>query len=73
MCKVVDCRRILKWTYTYGYYIFGEQSDQAGASIPKEILARHQVFFEFNQVSSKSMLPLLCPFCWTRNVDGLLL
>ena len=25
-CQVVDCRRILKWTYAYGYYRFAESA-----------------------------------------------
>ena len=39
--QVVDCRRMLKWTYAFGYYRFAEQSV---ASKPQ------QEFFEFNQV-----------------------
>ena len=39
--QVVDCRRMLKWTYAFGYYRFAEQS---AASKPQ------QEFFEFNQV-----------------------
>ena len=43
--QVVDCRRILKWTYAYGYYRFGDQVQEENA---KE---QQQSFFEFNQVS----------------------
>ena len=46
---MVDCRRVLKWTYTYGYYIFGNQTDPAGP-VPQDVLKHHQQFFEFNQV-----------------------
>lgn len=56
--QVVDCRRILKWTYTYGYYIFGEQSDQSTSAVPKDVLAHHQEFFEFNQVGGIRSLPV---------------
>jgi hypothetical protein len=49
--KVVDCRRILKWTYAYGYYRFSENATSAsGAAIPAEALKQQQDFFEFNQV-----------------------
>ncbi len=40
--QVVDCRRMLKWTYAFGYYRFAEQS---AATKPQ------QEFFEFNQVT----------------------
>ncbi len=39
--QVVDCRRMLKWTYAFGYYRY---ADQTAASKPQ------QEFFEFNQV-----------------------
>ena len=49
--QVVDCRRILKWTYTYGYYTFGALTEGTStSSVPKDVLAQHQEFFEFNQV-----------------------
>jgi hypothetical protein len=45
----VDCRRILKWTYTFGYYQFAEpllaQSKHQQAEKKQQ-----QEFFEFNQV-----------------------
>ncbi len=41
--QVVDCRRMLKWTYAFGYYRF---ADDSGANKPQ------QEFFEFNQVGS---------------------
>ncbi len=52
--QVVDCRRMLKWTYAFGYYRF---ADQTAASKPQ------QEFFEFNQVGSFAWLSLatLCP------------
>lgn len=40
--QVVDCRRILKWTYAFGYYRFGEGTNSTKAQ---------QEFFEFSQVS----------------------
>lgn len=39
--QVVDCRRMLKWTYAFGYYRFAEQT---ATTKPQ------QEFFEFNQV-----------------------
>ncbi len=50
---MVDCRRILKWTYAYGYYRFAA-SAQAQTSVQTsasaEALKQQQEFFEFNQV-----------------------
>lgn len=40
--QVVDCRRMLKWTYAFGYYRFAEDSATNKSQ---------QEFFEFNQVS----------------------
>ena len=40
--QVVDCRRMLKWTYAFGYYRF---ADDSATNKPQ------QEFFEFNQVS----------------------
>ena len=37
--QVMDCRRILKWTYAYGYYSFEHEHNKA-----------RQDFFEYNQV-----------------------
>ena len=51
--QVVDCRRMLKWTYAFGYYRF---ADQTAASKPQ------QEFFEFNQVGS-FVWPSLATFC----------
>lgn len=39
--QVVDCRRMLKWTYAFGYYRF---ADDSATNKPQ------QEFFEFNQV-----------------------
>lgn len=52
---MVDCRRILKWTYAYGYYRFAESAQaqiSAQASAAAEALRQQQEFFEFNQVCS---------------------
>ena len=52
--QVVECRRILKWTYTYGYYTFGEQADLPSNSpvsrIPPARLKQYLEFFEYSQV-----------------------
>ena len=61
LVQVVDCRRILKWTYTYGYYTFGEHADKGSASKLSVVqLKQMQEFFEFNQarpVSVNCMAP----------------
>lgn len=62
--QVVDCRRILKWTYAYGYYRFGEQAvSRNGAAVPAENLKQQQEFFEFNQVlpAFMSETPMMHP------------
>ncbi|KAK9833366.1 hypothetical protein WJX84_001950 [Apatococcus fuscideae] len=51
--QVVDCRRILKWTYAYGYYRFGDQVQEENA---KE---QQQSFFEFNQGQAEMYLEML--------------
>lgn len=48
--QVVDCRRILKWTYAYGYYRFGEQAPSTKSQ---------QEFFEFNQGQAEYYLEKL--------------
>ncbi|DBA71150.1 hypothetical protein WJX79_002426 [Trebouxia sp. C0005] len=48
--QVVDCRRMLKWTYAFGYYRF---ADQTAASKPQ------QEFFEFNQGQAEYYLEKL--------------
>lgn len=52
-CQVVDCRRILKWTYAYGYYRFGEQA-ASGTAVPRDVLRQRQEFFEFNQARART-------------------
>lgn len=55
-CQVVDCRRILKWTYAYGYYRFGEQAAAGAAAAPRDVLRQRQEFFEFNQARAQGLL-----------------
>ncbi|BDA49808.1 probable E3 ubiquitin-protein ligase ARI7 [Coccomyxa sp. Obi] len=58
--QVVDCRRILKWTYAYGYYRFGEQAlGRNGAAVAAETLKQQQEFFEFNQGQAEYFLEKL--------------
>lgn len=45
--QVVDCRRMLKWTYAFGYYRF---ADDSAPNKPQ------QEFFEFNQVNMLQMI-----------------
>ncbi|KAK9806726.1 hypothetical protein WJX72_000715 [[Myrmecia] bisecta] len=44
MQQVVDCRRILKWTYCYGYYNFANDDGKQS-----EANKQQQNFFEYNQ------------------------
>lgn len=48
MLQVIECRRILKWTYAYGYYSFENEDDQ-------EVVQRRQ-FFEFLQGDAERIL-----------------
>ena len=58
---MVDCRRILKWTYCFGYYRFAENATSAaGAPIAPDVLRQQQEFFEFNQARTAAALAA-CP------------
>ncbi|KAK9832545.1 hypothetical protein WJX81_007928 [Elliptochloris bilobata] len=57
--QVVDCRRILKWTYAYGYYRFSEQAATGVAAVPRDVLRQRQEFFEFNQGNAELYLEKL--------------
>ena len=46
--QVIECRRILKWTYAYGYYSFEDEGE-------KEVEQRRQ-FFEFLQGDAERIL-----------------
>ena len=46
--QVVECRRILKWTYAYGYYSFQPAEERRKGS-PPAATKEQQGFFEFNQ------------------------
>ena len=52
--QVVDCRRILKWTYAFGFYNFDESVVTKQTKITPEKLKQQQEFFEFNQVLTNS-------------------
>lgn len=43
---MVQCRRILKWTYAYGFYSFQEEGIEGAAPPDKQ----QQEFFEYTQV-----------------------
>lgn len=45
--QVVECRRILRWTYAFGYYSFDETTRP---KLSLAVLKQQQDFFEFNQV-----------------------
>ena len=51
--QVVECRRILKWTYAYGYYSF-QPAEERRKGAPPVATKEQQGFFEFNQVSPPS-------------------
>lgn len=40
--QVIECRRIIKWTYAYGFYTFDSDAEDG--------VRAQQEFFEFNQV-----------------------
>ncbi len=44
--QIIDCRRVLSWTYTYGYYVFAPENE---GKDPKFDANKH--FFEFLQVT----------------------
>lgn len=48
MLQVVQCRRVLKWTYATAYYAFADSLESSKEE--KERLGQQQEFFEFNQV-----------------------
>ena len=50
--QVMDCRRILKWTYAYGYYSFENENNKA-----------RQDFFEYNQVRDQNLQHGCLPSC----------
>lgn len=58
--EVVNCRRILKWTYAAGYYSFGEnegiESDKSPSALARK---QQQQFFEFNQRDAEIQLEKL--------------
>jgi hypothetical protein len=56
--QVIDCRRILKWTYAYGFYSFGNESSSTAIPLSKE----QQGFFEFSQVCSPPLMHGRLPF-----------
>ena len=45
---MIECRRILKWTYAYGYYSFADEEDDA--------MAQRRQFFEFLQGDAERIL-----------------
>ncbi|KAL6751325.1 hypothetical protein V8C86DRAFT_2440016 [Haematococcus lacustris] len=50
---IIECRRVLSWTYTYGYYSFDPQSPTAKAD------ANNKTFFEFLQSDAENSLERL--------------
>jgi ariadne-1 len=69
--QVVQCRRVLKWTYAYGYYRFAERDgvekeggegdavSAAARSAADARLAAQQEFFEFAQGQAEAYLEQL--------------
>jgi hypothetical protein len=47
-CQVIECRRILKWTYAYGYYSFADEDDPN--------TEQRRQFFEFLQGDAERIL-----------------
>lgn len=52
--QVVECRRILKYSYAYGFYKFEPKEDQDNTSLENQ-----KVFFEFLQGDAESSLETL--------------
>ena len=46
--QVIECRRILKWTYAYGYYSWPDEEDAA--------MGQRRQFFEFLQGDAERIL-----------------
>ena len=51
--QVIECRKTLMWTYTYGYYVFDTMGDNVGQEGSKK------EFFEFLQGEAEYNLELL--------------
>ncbi|MEW5317617.1 MAG: hypothetical protein WDW38_008901 [Sanguina aurantia] len=49
--QIIECRRMLKWTYAYGYYTFEVEDTEA--------LKQQRLFFEFLQGSAEGLLEQL--------------
>lgn len=45
---MIECRRILKWTYAYGYYAFADEEDS--------LMTQRRQFFEFLQGDAERIL-----------------
>jgi hypothetical protein len=49
--QIIECRRVLSWTYTYGYYALDEMDQKAAVSKSNtSVDENHRFFFEFLQV-----------------------
>jgi hypothetical protein len=69
--QIVKCRRILKWTYAYGYYKFDtlslpdrpsdgvSEADVAAANVEKADIEAKKALFEFLQNDAESSLEVL--------------
>ena len=53
--EVVNCRRVLKWTYAVGFYSFDEPDGSASAA-DAQVLLGHKQFFEFTQQEAETAL-----------------
>lgn len=53
LTQVIDCRRILKWTYAEGYYKFAPEEGNQKSQTAEQ----HERFFVFNQVCGRRRLP----------------
>lgn len=52
---MVECRRVLKWTYAYGFYSF-QPPDEREADVPPAASKEQQQFFEYNQARPPCLL-----------------
>jgi ariadne-1 len=57
--QIVECRRILKWSYAYGFYVFDTLSLPNDAKQERDEINSRKVFFEHLQGRAEAELELL--------------
>ena len=64
--QVLQCRRILQWTYAYGYYRFAEREGGAPAGLRRSV--NRQCAFRWSRVADESWLKLLMARAGVRSL-----